>query len=160
MRAAAILLLLLVGCQAGSGRVEWVRETYYESGKKESSETVTVQQNENPKEPTTVTVSDGRTVTIGSSHEPQKMDIGAINSRRDLTYAGIAALTLAALLAAFGQHWRLASIGAATGLGLIAIGATIDRYAWAYGLGIFAAAVAGGAYLWSRYKERQKNEGK
>jgi len=165
-RAITVLLmtaLLLTACTSTQrlpqpGRVQWHRTAYSETGQKQSVERLTVEQNENPSQPTVINMAADKSVTIGQSHKPDKADIGAINSRRDLTYAGIGALALAALLAAFGQHWRLAGISATTGLGLIAIGATIDRYAWAYGLALLSIAAAYGAYLWSRYKTRIKNE--
>lgn len=155
--AASGVLWLSWGCQPipQPGEVTWSREHRSpETGKTIYLEKLTVVQNENPETPTIVRVPDTLEVEIGKSYL-QKLSSFELPVTL-LTGAAILAFIAAALLAAIGKHFRLAGIATGLGLGLIAIAATIDRYSWAYGLGLFGVAIGWGAWLWVRYLRRER----
>lgn len=147
MAMLCLLLLLLTGCHS----VPAPGKLTYEHRDGESQTTITVIQNENPDTSTRIELPPA-SVEFGASFVP-RLPKSFAHMETILTGAGVLVLLAAGVLA-WRTHMRLALIAGLTGGALIAIAATVDRYAWAYGLGLVAGAGFLGWMLWSAYKEK------
>lgn len=165
IRISAILLfyfwVLASGCQAAGpkppapGRIVAEKETYdRETGKVTSRSKVEVHQNEAPEGETVVRAdpeSGELEVVFSRSWRPEIPDRLA-HVELVVAGAGVVVLLLGALFAGIGRHWRLAGLAAVCSMLLFGIAATIDRYAWAYGMGVIAVFSGIGWLTWSAYK--------
>lgn len=142
-----VLLLLLAGCHS----VPSPGKLTYEHRDGESQTTITVTQNENPDTATRIELPPA-SVEFGASFVP-RIPKSFAHMETILTGAGVLALLAAGVLA-WRAHMRLALIAGLTGGALIAIAATVDRYAWAYGIGLTAGAGILAWMLWGAYKSQ------
>lgn len=152
-----LVVFVFCGCATVSERaapgMSWYEHTTYsESGAAISHTKVTIRQNEDPQSGTTATIGEagGLEVAWGSSFYRKIASLAHVE--KTIAGAGVLCLIAAALLAGIGKHFRLAGLAGLCGLLLFGVAATIDRYAWAYGLGIFLVFLGAGWLAWSSYR--------
>jgi len=151
------ILFITSGCKSSHMTVNPGQATYHheefssDTGKLTSRTRVVFLQNEDPKKGATLRVY-GTEVSIewGASHL-RKIPKSFAHMERILTIAGILSIIGAGVLA-WKTHLKLAGLAGLTGLGFIALAATVEQYAWLYALGLFLTVAVVAWMIWSAYQ--------
>lgn len=150
-----VCVCLCTACKsprAAAGHATYTQTTYSETGSVASRTALTVHQNEDPAGPTKIIFTPSNLEVSFSDSFIRRLPKSFAHMETILLLSGILCLLAAAALGGIGQHWRLMTIAIVLGGAFIAIAVTIEAYAWAYALGLLAAAIALSWYLWRRYK--------